>query len=81
MNNFYALNPDGQATLDEILLFYREHTVYGIDNNTYIYVVDKNGRVIISFESIGYEDDDSTPDVYQACEQHCTITQIQGGIK
>lgn len=95
--NFYELHPDGQATLHDILWFYHDYTIYSIGNKDLIYVVDKKDCCIKCFESIGYEDDDCVPDIYQVftsdlnkqfsyvadtyLEDGCTITKLQGGTK
>ena len=64
-----------QGTLDEILAYYKDYTLYlcegynqTSDNETELFVVDSNDRVAVVFESIGYEDDDCTPDVYEISE-------------
>lgn len=66
MKNFYAQNPDGQATLAEIMLCFDGYDIYILDANTsieMIAVVDTNGYLLVTFELL--EDDDGTPDVYQ----------------
>ena len=90
--------PDGQATLDEILIHFRGYSIYHLDANTtteLIAIVRPNGNVLITFEPIGYEDDDGTPDVYQVYDTYYdnvkfsevahlwadTITKLQGGTK
>ena len=87
--------PDYQATLDEILAAFKGDTIYGLDDNTFICVVDSLGNVYATFESIGYEEDDGTPDVYQVYDMEYddvkfaevahmwadTITKLQGGTK
>ena len=86
--------PDCQATLDEILFAFKGHKIYGLDNNTFICVLDANDNVFVTFESIGYEEDDGTPDVYEVYSMDYdnvkfaevahlwgdTITKIQGGM-
>jgi hypothetical protein len=65
MNDFCI---DGQATIDEIRMYFNNHNIYLLDANTtaeLIVVVAPNGNVLVTFEPIGYEDDDGTPDVYE----------------
>ena len=88
----------GQATLDEILTYFHCYDVYAIDINKVtelIIVAKKNGNVVATFETIGYEDDDCTPDVYELYDTNYdnvkiaevahlwggTITKLQGGTK
>lgn len=81
--------PNYQATLDEILMAFNGYTIYGLDNNTFICVVDSLGNVCATFESIGY----GTPNVYEVYDMNYddvkfaevahlwgdTITKLQGG--
>ena len=85
--------PDYQATLDEILTAFKGDTVYFLGDNTFIFIVDSLGNVYATFESIGYEEDDGTPDVYQVYDMEYDdvkfsevaylwgnkITKLQGG--
>jgi hypothetical protein len=57
---------DGQATLDEIMMYFPNHNIYILDADTIsemVVVVAPNGDVCVTFEKI--DDDDGTPDVYQ----------------
>lgn len=96
MKMMMVTHPDYQATLDEILEAFKGDTVYGLDHNTFICIVDSLGNVYATFESIGYEEDDGTPDVYQLYDMNydvkfaevahlwsnsSPITKIQGGTK
>ena len=83
-----------QATLDEIMVYFPNHNIYTIDSD-FVVVVAPNGNVCATFESIGYEDDDCVPDVYELYDTNYDnvnfaevahlwgnkITKIQGGIK
>ena len=95
MKMMIVTHPDYQATLDEILAAFSGHTIYGLDHNEYVCIVDSLGNVYATFESIGYEEDDGTPDVYQLYDMNYdnvkfaevahlwadTITKLQGGTK
>lgn len=87
---------DGQATLDEIKMYFPNHNIYILDINTIyemVVVVVPNGNIEVTFEKIN--DNDGTPDVYQVYDTNYdnvpfdevahlwadTITKIQGGIK
>ena len=54
-----------QSSLEEIIDIFKGAFVYGINENAEIYVVDEDNRVECYFESIGYEDDDCVPTVYE----------------
>lgn len=53
MNGFKLMQittPNNQATLDEILSVFAKHTIYGIDNNETICVLNHDGTVYATFE-------------------------------
>ena len=61
----YKKYAEVQMTLEEILAEFKDYAIYGIVENTSIYIV-SNEDIVIEFDSIGYEDDDCVPDVYEA---------------
>ena len=61
----YKKYADTQLTLEEVLNQFSSYTIYGIIENTSIYIVD-NGNIIIEFDSIGYDDEDCIPTLYEA---------------
>ena len=61
----YKKYAEVQMTLEEILAEFKDYTIYGVMDNASIYIVDGNNAVLL-FDSIGYEDDDCVPDVYEA---------------
>ena len=68
LNTFYTHNPDGQATLNEILTHFDGHSVYQLDADTtteLVAVVAPNGNVLVTFEPLEDDDNDGTPKVYQ----------------
>lgn len=53
MNGFKLMQittPDYQTTLNEILSVFANHTIYGIDNNETIVVLNHDGTVYATFE-------------------------------
>lgn len=54
-----------QMTLEEILAKFNGYTIYGTLDNTEIHIVDADNKEYLFFSSIGYEDDDCIPDLYQ----------------
>ena len=63
----YKQYAETQLTLEEILDKFNDYTIYGTLDNTEIHIVDtKLCKEYLFFESIGYDDDDCTPTLYQA---------------
>ena len=65
---------DGQATLDEIMMYFPNHSIYILDINTIsemVVVVKPNDDVYVTFEKI--DDDDGTPDVYQVYDTNYDV--------
>lgn len=56
---------DTQMTLDEILETFKDYTIYGALSNWDIHIIDSTNHSYLFFESIGYEDDECAPDLYQ----------------
>lgn len=95
MKLMQVTTPNYQATLDEILTAFNGHKIYGLDENTFICVLDANDNVLVTFESIGYDDDDCVPDLYEVYDFNYedvkfaevahlwgdTITKIQEEVK
>lgn len=52
-------------TLEEILSTFHNYTIYGVLDNTSIYII-ADGKSIILFDSIGYDDDECVPTLYEA---------------
>ena len=65
----YKQYAETQLTLEEILSTFKDYTIYSILDNTTLYIVEGN-TVILLFDSIGYEDDDCMPDIYEAYPAH-----------
>ena len=61
----YKQYAETQMTLEEILSTFNNYTIYGVLDNTSIYIID-NGKVALLFEYIGYEDEECIPDIYEA---------------
>ena len=61
----YQQYADSQLTLADILYNFQQYDIYGIVENTAIYIVE-NGYMLIEFDSIGYDDDDCVPTLYEA---------------
>ena len=61
----YKKYAEAQMTLEEILAEFKDYTIYGVLDNTSIYIVDGNKAVLL-FDTIGYEDDECVPDIYEA---------------
>ncbi len=54
-----------QMTLEEILDTFSDYTIYSFVENTAIYIVD-NELIVLEFDSIGYDDEDCLPTIYEA---------------
>lgn len=61
----YKQYADSQLTIEEILDTFKDYDIYGVVENTAIYIVD-NGYMLLEFDSIGYDDDDCVPTLYEA---------------
>ncbi len=61
----YKRYAETQFTLEELLAEFKDYTIYGIVENTSIYIVD-NEAIVIMFDSIGYDDEDCVPTLYEA---------------
>lgn len=69
MNPYRALfqqYADAQFTNEEILAEFKDYKIYGFLDNADIHIVDANNKSVLFFESIGYDDDDCVPSVYEA---------------
>ena len=61
----YKKYAETQFTLEELLAEFQNYTIYGVIENTTIYIV--NGeQVLMQFDSIGYDDEDCIPTLYEA---------------
>ena len=73
---------DGMATLDEILVYFKDYKVYGCTEScTPIYVVDGNNEVVAYFIPWWTEDeDDGEPTVYRLDDiwTHENFDNIEG---
>ena len=58
-----------QMTMEELLSNFKNYTVYGMCDNCDIYIVDKHNRAILLFESIGYEDEECLPTLYEMSQE------------
>lgn len=65
----YKKYANTQMTLEEILTKFNTYTIYGVMDNTSIYIVDNNKSILL-FDIIGYEDDECIPDIYEAYPTH-----------
>lgn len=61
----YKKYKDTQLTFEEILDKFKNYTIYGTLENTEIHIVDADNKLYLFFESIGYDDDDSIPTLYE----------------
>jgi hypothetical protein len=83
----YKKYAETQFTLEEILEEFKGYTIYSIMDNTTIYIV-HNDIILISFDSIGYEDEDCIPILYEAyphpsedCFNRITNSLLEDGCK
>lgn len=60
----YKKYAEVQMTLEEILTKFSNYTIYGTLDNAEIHIVD-NGTEYLFFESIGYENEDCIPTIYE----------------
>ena len=67
MNNrtIYKQYAETQLTLEEVLDAFKDYTIYSVLDNTSLYIV-ADGKAVILFDSIGYDDDDCVPTLYEA---------------
>jgi hypothetical protein len=61
----YKKYADTQMTLEELLAEFKDYTIYGVMGNITIYIV-SNETLILEFDSIGYDDEDCLPTLYEA---------------
>ena len=57
---------DCQLTYEEILAEFKDCHIYSFLDSTDIHIIDADNKGVLFFESIGYEDDDCVPSVYEA---------------
>ena len=63
----YKKYAEVQMTLEEILAEFKDYLIYGTLENTELHIADtKFCKEYLFFESIGYDDDDCVPTLYQA---------------
>ena len=60
----YKQYAETQLTLEEILNTFKDYTIYSVLDNTSIYII-ADGKSIILFDSIGYDDDECVPTLYE----------------
>ncbi len=63
---FFKKYADAQMTYEEILAEFNEYQIYDFLDNADIHIVDADNKSVLFFESIGYDDDDCVPTVYEA---------------
>ena len=61
----YKAYADAQFTLEELLEHFEAYDIYGTLDNPEIHIVDGDQELLF-FVSIGYDDDDCVPTIYQA---------------
>ena len=61
----YKKYAETQMTLEELLTEFKDYTIYGTLDNTEIHIIDTNNKVYLFFESIGYDDEDCIPTIYE----------------
>ena len=61
----YKQYAETQMTFEEILNTFKDYTIYGTLENTEIHIIDANNKEYLFFTSIGYDDDDCVPTIYQ----------------
>lgn len=64
----YKQYAETQFTLEEVLKEFQHCTIYGFLDNTSLYIVD-GSKILLLFDSIGYDDDDCVPTLYEAYPQ------------
>ena len=57
---------DAQLTYEEILAEFKDYQICGFLDTEDIHIVDADNKGVLFFESIGYDDDDCVPSVYEA---------------
>ena len=61
----YKQYAETQMTLEEILEAFKDYDIYGALDNWDIHIIDSTNHSYLFFESIGYEDDDCVPTIYE----------------
>lgn len=61
----YKKYTEAQFTLEELLAEFSDYTIYGTLENTEIHIVDTNNKLYLFFESIGYDDEECIPTIYE----------------
>jgi len=61
----YKQYAETQMTLEEVLSTFKDYTIYSVLDNTSLYIV-ADGKSVLLFDYIGYEDDECVPDLYEA---------------
>ena len=63
---FFKQYADAQLTYEEILAEFKDYKIYSFLDSTDIHIVNADNKGVLFFESIGYEDDDCVPSIYEA---------------
>ena len=63
---FFKKYADTQMTYEELIAEFKGYKIYGFLDNADIHIVDENNESVLFFESIGYDDDDCVPTIYEA---------------
>lgn len=63
---FFKKYAEAQMTYEEILAEFNEYRIYGFLDNADIHIIDADNKGVLFFESIGYDDDDCVPTIYEA---------------
>lgn len=61
----YKKYSETQMTLEELLTEFQDYTIYGTLDNAEIHIVNADNKEHLLFESIGYEDEDCIPTIYE----------------
>lgn len=61
----YKKYAETQFTLEELLAEFKDYTIYGTLDNTEIHIVDASNTEYLFFETLGYEDEDCIPTIYE----------------